>query len=92
MMISTAAYSEYTHNGNTLLDECQSNDGAEKSFCLGYVLGVLDELPNACAPNGVTGGQTAKVVERYLEAHPENLHLSANSLIASAVVAAWPCK
>jgi hypothetical protein len=101
LMTSTAAYAEAeTGTGNEFLAHCQSDVG--QLYCLGYVDGAVGTLVVAaaayksprlvCVPEGVTVGQSAKVVERYLEAHPENLHLGARVLVFAALMATWPCK
>jgi hypothetical protein len=98
LMTSTVAYSE---TGNELLAYCQGDMGG-KDYCLGYVSGAMESYPIAagvynaprllCIPEGVTRGQTAKVVEHYLEAHPEDLHESARVLVYVAIRTTWPCK
>jgi hypothetical protein len=97
-MTSTAAYSNNTQTGNDLLADCQSPDdggggSVNVAFCRGYVLGIAGASPLVCALNGVvTASQLAKVVVRYLNAHPENLHESATDLTTRAFMTAWPCK
>ena len=78
---------------------CQSD---LKTFCYGYIAATGDTLivaaalhksPNiVCIPNGVTIGQAEKVVERFLEAHPQNLNMRASVLVVGALVDAWHCK
>ena len=87
--------------GNLLLAGCQS-DTIEQMYCIGYVDGVVGTLVIAaaahkvprlvCVPDGVTTGQTVKVVERFLEAHPEELHKDARFLVFWALIDTWPCK
>jgi Rap1a immunity proteins len=64
--------------------------------CIGYVDGVTDGWLLAgrsiCAPADATVGEYAAVVTKYLEDHPEELHLSPASLVIRAVNHAWPCK
>jgi hypothetical protein len=92
LMTSTAAYTSELMSGNKLLAFCQSTDDGDRSFCLGYVLGVWSELPDMCSPGILEAGQLAKVVGRYLEANPQNLHLNSTTLVEVAVRNAWPCK
>jgi hypothetical protein len=91
LMTSTVAYAGGL-TGNDLLSHCQSDRPVLKAFCTGYVLGVVDQLTARCVPAGVTAGQEVEVVERVLMGNPEDRHLRANTLIALAVGAAWPCK
>ena len=43
-------------------------------------------------PKGVTPGQEQKVVEKYLQEHPEELHKEINYLICKAYGNAWGSK
>jgi hypothetical protein len=77
-------------------------------FCLGAINGVrtsveftrklLEESRNtrslmACIPkNGVTLEQTIRIVLRYLESHPADLHYSEGILIMFALKEAFPCE
>jgi hypothetical protein len=44
-----------------------------------------------CLSKAVKQTQVADVVENWLDAHPEDRHYSANSLITSALVEKFPC-
>lgn len=46
---------------------------------------------HACGPASATVGQLRAVVVKYLEAHPENWHLGASTLVAAALREAFPC-
>jgi Rap1a immunity proteins len=65
-----------------------------------YVVGVLDRDNGAqsfwpglkyCTPDGVTRGQAADVVLRYLEETPAERHMSAAYLVRAAFLKAYPC-
>jgi hypothetical protein len=43
-----------------------------------------------CVPNGVTTGQTTKVILAYADKHPEQLHYPADVIVTKAVSEAWP--
>jgi len=68
---------------------------------MGYILGAEDaydlavvlhhQAPDYCFPKGVTNGQTAKIVIKYLNDHPQDLQYSAGSLIVAAFTDAFPC-
>jgi Rap1a immunity proteins len=48
--------------------------------------------PNVyCTPKTVTNGQIQQVVTKYLNEHPEDLHIDASLLIGKALTAAYPC-
>ena len=67
--------------------------------CVSYVLGVADGYylgsnGGSCVPNKgeVTSGQLGLVVFKYLDEHPEELHLHAGVLVVRALKKAFPCK
>jgi hypothetical protein len=70
--------------------------------CFGYIEGVVDDYesstavsnltPIMCMPADMRLGQAKIVVRRYLENHPELLHLPACSVIRAALKEAFPCK
>jgi hypothetical protein len=47
-----------------------------------------------CFPKdvGMTTGQATRVVQKYLESHPEKLHEGAHILVIHALSEAFPCK
>jgi hypothetical protein len=72
-------------------------------FCAGMLtaLGTLGQLRlmigntgTVCVevPSGVTIGHMARVVVRYIEAHPKLMHEPFAQLAVEAVYATWPCK
>lgn len=54
-------------------------------------LTVGDPLPSPCLPVGITGGQMRKVVTKYLNENPANLHHGAAILVYEALSEAFPC-
>ena len=71
-------------------------------FCFGLMEGITfsNELYKLRAPGkeflclpkgGVTNGQAARVVLRYLRDHPEQLHEKASFLAVLALRDAFPC-
>lgn len=85
----------------------KARDGRGGSFqyagtCVGYVEGVADAYATwrawdyigsdiMCFPDGALVDQFIRIVVTYLEAHPEDLHLSAGSLVTHAYGQAFPC-
>lgn len=68
--------------------------------CSGYVAGAMDsrfaweEVAKQklfCMPEGVSGEQPIRIVAKYLEQHPDELHLPAATLVIFAFVGAFPC-
>jgi hypothetical protein len=91
--------------GNELREQCGAAVRRELSIgaglCIGFINGyqqVAAMLPPsakvklACWPDGVTPNQVAKVVIKYLDNHPERLHLPAVQLIYDATYEVFPCE
>lgn len=89
--------------GNRLYEDCRSENYFNRGYCGGYVTGIVDTIEamqasgvlpaNAlCIPEGVTKGQLADVVERFLADRPERRHHEAGSLVPEALAAAFPCR
>jgi len=94
-------------SGNDLLGMCEayfSDTGsfAKGSQCFGYIQGVQDaqnvfadnKLMKAiwCAPKTITATQLVRVVTKYLQEYPEELHTSGMSSITVALIKAFPCE
>jgi hypothetical protein len=76
-----------------MLKQRLEDDGIDRAVGMGYVLGVTDALEGRafCTPAAATSGQLAEVVSKYLAAHPEGWHKSADDLTAQALAAVFPC-
>ena len=90
------------NDGSTLLRECESDSAAMYNACSGYIMAISDlhstmlgwsylDEPHFCQPNGAASGQLVKVVIKYLNEHPEQLHHSASGLVTNALHYAFPC-
>ena len=85
--------------GSKLYSECTSSDNLDQMHCLGYVNGIADVLSGndrvnvfrACLPD-ITTGQAMDIVVKSLRNRPEDRHLPAALLVASAFAAAFPCR
>jgi hypothetical protein len=77
----------------------------QDGLCRGYLLGILDAAVfnkatdkellrdnNVCLPDGLTINQLAKVTSKYLNDHPEDLHLNSLELVLNAFGKYFPCK
>ena len=75
-------------------------------FCVGYIRGILDEIwlqqsqPDAigvknvkkvCVSEEIDNKQAIKVVLKYLQDNPAQLHLPANYLVRLSIEGAFPC-
>jgi hypothetical protein len=76
------------------LPGCKAATGRDAGFCMGIVEGLMWSLPGwgvVCLPKGVTTGEGLKVLVKYMEDHPEELHDRTAELAFRAFVKAWPC-
>ena len=88
-------------NGENLTKDCASSANTLAILCTGYLVGALDMLDSmevstdvpevACVPADVTGQQMAKVIVKYGNDHPEELHLQGIAFTLNAFRTAWPC-
>ena len=79
-----------------------SIDFGQAGHCMGEVNGFAgasafyEKRPGApraiCFPDdGITIGQSVRVVEKYLREHPQELHESSTVLLFGAFLSAYPC-
>ena len=85
----------FTENGNSFLAQC-GNYEAAPATCTAYVGGVMDgrnsiDKPGFCLPDHVTYGQMVRVSIKYMQTHPESLHLPTTWLVILANAEAFPC-
>jgi Rap1a immunity proteins len=67
-------------------------DGFREGFLVGATMGEVEKPLLLCLPEHVTSGQTARVIIRFLQNHPERLHQPAATLTYEALNKAFPCK
>ena len=96
-VILLAAVPATAIDGNILKHYADADDKLSSSYgsglFVGYVLGVKEEtLSKLCIPEGVIHGQSLDVIKKYLNDHPEELHLPASDLVLKVIQTAWPCK
>jgi len=88
--------------GEQLLWQCASENDGERLLCMTYLSGFLDgaemqsTVTNAprsfCLPkDGISHDQARRIMVKWLEAHPKDLHRSARSHIILAFIDAFPC-
>lgn len=85
--------------GNDLVrweaDYSRSTPGWDGGMYLGYIAGIA-EFGNTilyCAPEGVTNGQNAAVVTKFLKNNPERWTENSGRLVIAALQASYPpCK
>jgi len=72
------------------------------STCQGFIMGVADahnafvewkEMEQRwCMPAGIGGAQLVRVVTKHLQENPQELHMTAGSMVANAIILAFPCE
>jgi hypothetical protein len=66
--------------------------------CIGLFAGILyyggwmDQTHKFCAPDSVTPDQAIRVAIKYLDDHPEFMHLDLRASALVAMTKAFPCK
>lgn len=89
------------YDGSQLLEWCEGDD-ANKIACVAYLAGMSDitdtydnwgvlKERDFCIPDSATLSQLVKVVIKGLNEKPENLHLTASSLVFNIFYKAFPC-
>jgi hypothetical protein len=79
-----------------------SADGFDAGLCMGYILGIVDSHSTIstvlhksqsgyCIPKGVTQTQMAKIVAKYGNEHPEELHQAGLVIVVQSFQKAFPC-
>jgi len=101
LLFSFGQANDAYRTGNQLLEDCEATDEGwvRKGFCRGYIVAVVDTSEGKawdgapyCEPDGVNIGQLTKIVTKHLNENPNQLHLSAFSLVQSALLEAFPCE
>jgi hypothetical protein len=87
--------------GNDLQPNCDGKYGTQGSlYCLSYLTGALDafrmldasgHMHLICEPPGVTGEQLLAVLKKYLNDHPEQLHMQGAGLVLAMMNTAFSC-
>jgi hypothetical protein len=100
-LIPASSFAGHFKTGLALLEECEPLAASYEAWeCHGYIEGIHDAhntyeasthmMPKFCMPKGVNSTQLVKVVVKHLNEHPEELHLTASSLVSEAFSVAFP--
>ena len=100
-----AASSDYSANNmlvycKALIGDLQAENVVACLYCKGmldtilFMSGILRDYPPVCfeMPSSFTIEQAARIVVRYIEAHPKKMDEALQSLAIEALHNAWPCK
>ena len=102
MLLSSPASSDFTGNYlSEAFDKCgaltessvSSNEWC--SFIVGYFTAAYDYQTiwrMTCLPDQVSVIQLAKVTEKWLKEHPEELHNTRRYIVDKAIEEAFPCE
>jgi hypothetical protein len=77
-------------------------DASDVGLCMGFISGLVDldtmnsgilkrRINGWCVPDNATSTQLAKVIVKYGNDHPQELHLPSVVVVANALLAAFPC-
>lgn len=103
LMASIPAHAGYFENGNEIFTKCTSREGSstyyqDTSYCLAFVVGVVDMLTlsreiegkSDCTPATATAGQLRDVVLSFLQGNPAERHRPAALLVLAAMRKSYP--
>jgi len=85
----------------SLTDKTPGTSDSDKymqaGFCMGYMAGFahaasLASAPDLCMPESINLSEVVKAFLKYVDAHPEELQLSAKVTVPHALKMAFPCK
>lgn len=91
-------------DGNELSADCaqyEKDEGSpyRRGYCSGYIIGVVDDGDGmngvwGCfsVPDNAKAGQVIKVVIKWMNDYPEELHKPGDYVVTTALVKAFPCK
>lgn len=79
--------------GHCILSSDTEGEILKETFCMGYVVGVIEGgTYDACLPHGFTFSQAKDIVIGWLRDHPSRRHLNAATLIRDALESLYPCQ
>src|SRR5437016_4427435 len=94
-LFGTNAHANFM-SGDDLYRDLTSTALVDQATSRGYVIGAADASEKSAwchaNPERISRGQVLDIVKNFLAAHPELGHHSADSLVAGALNAVWPCK
>jgi hypothetical protein len=97
-------FMEFGTDGNELITACKSavqnlddssrvftkQQANDIGFCMGFVAGIADSVQDDTDLRNTKRAQLVRVVQKYLEEHPEELSKGASWLVRRALVTAFP--
>jgi hypothetical protein len=102
LLAASPTFAQTFNSGSATFKGCQNAAGegpenealVRQGFCMGVVNSVLyyENFRAFCLNDSIAIQQAVKVVSRYMQNTPEELHLPLYKLATSAFAKAWPCK
>jgi len=92
--------------GETWLSTCEADSFLKQSYCFGYLRGLKDMYSSireellyfqkmpliTCLPPNMTLDQMVKIMRKYLNDNPEQLHRKMTTLYQIKMMKTFPCK
>jgi hypothetical protein len=98
LMVTTAE----AQTGNEMYQGCRLlsqhelpktiTDALNTGFCAGLITAINDSHSLVCPPEGTNATQSAAVLMRFMDEHPEIRHEDVYVITVMALRNAWPCK
>ncbi len=96
---NTSPYEVFT--GESLLKACDGYGvgflvvpalSREQGVCEGYILGVVESMPNNCIPEATEKLTIVSTVRSYLKRNENQLSDSAHQQVSQAITNGWLCE
>jgi hypothetical protein len=101
-MLALAVRTAEAQTGNEMYQGCRLlsrhelpktiTDALNAGFCAGLITAINDSHSLVCPPEGTNATQSAAVLMRFMDEHPEIRHEDLYVIVALALQDAWPCK
>lgn len=99
---SMSANAQDVSSGNIMLQGCEDAISNRATFLAGVCAGIIEGLrfggPTLdkglafCVPNNIARGQAIRVVLKFMNEHPQDLHEDFIVLASVSLLNIWPCK
>jgi hypothetical protein len=84
--------------GSHWMQVCRGDDANLQLICVGFISGVTEvqrrqpaSADQYCLPPSITIGQEKAIIVKFMEDHPQKLHLPFIQLLLDALHEAFPC-
>ena len=100
LLVCLPMESRAAFDGNWLSRTCGGDNDLSRYVCESWILGFQSGIATAyaesrnmhiCLPKIFDGNQAVVIVKKYVKAHPDELHLNAQTVTIAALLEAFPC-